>query len=242
MRAINSIALFIIMIAVFASRVRCDDAFDTLQLRAEIREIVNCFMAPPSFSGIPLNQEAGNSSRICPSVEDSYLGEGGRASPKYTCFQSLLKIALRSELIALSSHPNTAVKCYGLWALIIDTQTNLLELAIEHIGDTGAVQWGQGCIWSHETVADFVVGRIVYPSYRLNGRKLNQKDLQTLDSILICTPNVLIAQLEALDRADPHEYLYEHIRRLAIVTKTPSAKRALARYHKTEDSSLILEK
>jgi hypothetical protein len=231
---------FITFVVVFASKGRCEDTFDTAQLRPEIRGIVNCMdsLSQPEVEtafSLLLGYKSPRKR-----IENQYGGEGGRSSPLYKHFQTLARLANTAELSLLNFHPNGAVRYYAASALAIDSSTDLLQLAIDHIQDTERVLFLDYCIGEEKLVGDLVINKVTPGFDPWKGCKLSQSELTTLDSLLICAPNTLESRFDALRRVLPLEYLYEPIREFVMNTQNPIARIALARYQRVEDVELIL--
>ncbi|MHA4847802.1 hypothetical protein ACX0G7_26790 [Flavitalea antarctica] len=163
---------------------------------------------------------------------------GGIRPEQYDNFEELRKKATRTELIALTDHPNSVVRCYAFWALSYDSSINLLPIVIQHIADTALVNTQFGCVGSRKQVGDFFIN-VITPGYiDQNSNKL--ENFEELDSILIYTPNSLYATEKAIGEAKLTERFYERLKELVSTGKTESGIVKLAQFRKEEDIPLIL--
>jgi hypothetical protein len=170
----------------------------------------------------------------------SAIYESGVRPRQYDNFTELQKKATQSELIALTNHPNGVVRCYAFWALSFNHSVDLLPIIIKHINDTTSIDKQFGCLGNTEQVGDFFIN-IVTPQYvDLNSKKLTKTEYEYLDSILVYTPNSLIAKENAISRIKPTEALYVRTRELVIKERNQSALVELAKYKREQDIPLIL--
>lgn len=159
---------------------------------------------------------------------------------QYDNFISLKEKASREELTELTNYPNAVVRCYSFWALAYDQNADLFTIVVKHINDNESVRTQVGCIGSSERAGDFFVS-VVTPRYVDNRvQKFNEIQMAALDSILIHTPNKLLAKSDALRRTKASDDIYPAIRELVIKNKDQSALVALAKYQKEQDIDLIL--
>jgi hypothetical protein len=164
----------------------------------------------------------------------------GMRPKQYDNFEELQKKATQTELIELTNHPNGVVRCYAFWALSFNHSVDLLPIIIKHINDTTSIDTQFGCIGDTEQVGDFFID-IVTPQYvDLNSKKLTKTEYEYLDSILVYTPNTLIAKENAISRVKPTEAFYARVQELVIKERNQSALVAIAKYHREKDIPLIL--
>lgn len=174
-------------------------------------------------------------------VMSSAVGYVGVRPEQYENFMKLKANATTNELKELTNHPNPAVRCYSFWALSYDHSVDLYSIVLNHLDDNEFVETQFGCIVSGEAVGDFFIS-VVTPKYvDLNCKKLDSAQFAALDSILIYTPNNLIAKSMAINRAKPTESLYPKIRELVIRDNDQTALVTLAKYQKEQDVELILK-
>jgi hypothetical protein len=164
----------------------------------------------------------------------------GMKPKQYDNFEELQKKATQTELMELTNHPNGVVRCYAFWALSFNSSVDLLPIIIKHINDTTSIDTQFGCLGNTEQVGDFFIN-IVTPQYvDLNSKKLTKTEYEYLDSILVYTPNSLIAKENAISRIKPTEALYVRTRELVIKERNQSALVELAKYKREQDIPLIL--
>lgn len=170
----------------------------------------------------------------------SAVYESGVRPRQYDNFTELQKKATQTELIELTNHPNGVVRCYAFWALSFNSSVDLLPIIIKHINDTTSIDTQFGCLGNTEQVGDFFIN-IVTPQYvDLNSKKLTKTEYEYLDSLLVYTPNSLIAKENAISRIKPTEALYVRTRELVIKERNQSALVELAKYKREQDIPLIL--
>ena len=164
----------------------------------------------------------------------------GTRPPQYDNFEKLKEIASKEELLELTNHPNGVVRCYSFWALSYDKSIDLFPILINHINDYEVVNTQFGCIGSQEMVGDFFIS-VATPRYvDLESKKLDSIQFLKLDSVLIYSNTKLYAKSNAINRAEPTEFLYPKIRDLVVENNDQSALVTLAKYNKPNDVSLIL--
>jgi hypothetical protein len=170
----------------------------------------------------------------------SAVYDSGIKPKQYNNFEELQKKATQTELLELTNHPNGVVRCYAFWALSFNHSVDLFPILIKHIHDTTAIDTQFGCLGSTEQVGDFFIN-VVTPQYvDLNSKKLTNAEYESLDSILVYTPNTLIAKETALRRMKPTEALYVRTRELVIKERSQSALVELAQYKREQDIPWIL--
>ncbi len=174
------------------------------------------------------------------SVESSHIGEGGSPSDQYAKYEQLKKIATVEQLTALTDHKNSAVRCYAFQALAAKKADNVFTVLLKHLHDTSSVETQSGCIVMTEYTGDYFID-VVTPNYiDLEVYKLNQKERQTLDSILLYDKSIqLSAKSSVLDKLKPTTENYERIRELVAKDRNTSALETLAKYKKQTDIELI---
>jgi hypothetical protein len=172
-------------------------------------------------------------------VMGSAVSAGGICPRQYKNFEALERNASTAELHRLLQHHNSAVRCYAFWALTRRPDQDLLPYLLSKTGDKSKVETMFGCSTDDEYVTDFMIW-LVTPGYCDNSTtKLHANQLELLDSFLICTPNVLSAQDDALERMTPKPALYNPVRQLVTRDNNQYALLALARFRQQEDIPLI---
>jgi len=163
----------------------------------------------------------------------------GTRPKQWDNFEELKSIASKEELIELTNHPNGVVRSYSFWALSLLKNVDLFSIVKSHLNDYELINTQFGCIGGQEMVGDFFI-QLMTPQYiDLDSDKMNSKEIQELDSLLIYQPNKLSSRFDAINRAEPTENLYPKIRELVIKEKNQSALVTLAKYRKEQDIEII---
>jgi hypothetical protein len=170
----------------------------------------------------------------------SAVGYGGNIPEQYENFEALKKTASKEELLQLTNHSNAVVRCYSFWALGNHKNFDLFSLVKNHIKDDTLVKTQFGCLLSTEKVGDFLI-KLVTPNYIDDEvKKLNQKELKSLDSILVYKENNLDSRFHAIEKAEPTELLYPKVRELVTKFNNQNALVTLSKYKNPNDIELIL--
>lgn len=155
-------------------------------------------------------------------------------------FIDLQKTANKNELIELTNYPNGVVRCYAFWALSYDQSIDLFPILLKNINDYEIVKTQFGCLGGRVMVADFLI-EIVTPNYiDLESKKFDDKQFDTLDSLLIYSNSKLNAKSVAISRAKTLDSSYSKMRELVINDKDQDALVKLAKYKNVADIALIL--
>ena len=173
-------------------------------------------------------------------VESSHVNYEGRPSDQYKKYEQLKKVATVEQLTALTDHKNSAVRCYAFQALASKKADNVFAVLLKHLHDTSSVETQSGCTIMTELTGDYFIN-VVTPNYiDLDVYKLNQKERQTLDSILLYNKSIqLYVKSEVLRKLKPITENYDRIRELVAKERNTSALISLARYQKQNDKKLI---
>lgn len=173
-------------------------------------------------------------------VESSHIGYGGSPSDQYAKYEQLKKTATVEQLTSLTNHKNSAVRCYAFQALASKKADNVFTVLLKHLHDTSTVVTQSGCIVMTELTGDYFID-VVTPDYiALDVYKLNQKERQTLDSILLYDKSTqLSAKSGVLEKLKPTADNYDRIRELVATDRNTSALISLAKYQKQNDKELI---
>ncbi|TPD65273.1 hypothetical protein [Flavobacterium microcysteis] len=176
------------------------------------------------------------------------VGYGGMKPEQYENFEKLKEIATPKELIALTNHPNTTVRCYAFSALVSDEKLkgsiDIFKIVKDHIYDYESVSTQFGCVGSDMSVSDLFIGRVVMREdyeedfYRY---KLNNQQQREIDSLLILKKNNSYARRNAIQTMETNAQNYALLRTLVIEEKNNDALPKLAAYKKEEDLQLILD-
>lgn len=173
-------------------------------------------------------------------VESSHIGEGGSPSSQWDKYEQLKKVATIDQLVALTYHKNSAVRCYAFQALATKRSDKIFSVLLKHLKDTSRVYTQSGCIGMTQLVGDYFV-EVVTPNYiEVDIYKLNQTEKKTLDSILLNDKTIMIsAKSSVLENLKPTADNYARIRELVKDDRNESALRTLAMYQKQTDKELI---
>lgn len=173
-------------------------------------------------------------------VESSHIGEGGSPSDQWDKYEQLKKVSTIDQLVALTDHKNSAVRCYAFQALATKRSDKVFPILLKHLKDTAAVQTQSGCIVMTQFTGDYFVD-VVTPNYiEIDIYKLNQTEKKTLDSILLNDKSIMIsAKSSVLENLKPTANNYARIRQLVKDDRDESALRTLAKYQKQTDIELI---
>lgn len=170
----------------------------------------------------------------------SAVGYGGNIPEQYENFEALKKTASKEELLQLTNHSNAVVRCYSFWALGNHKNFDLFSLVKNHIKDDALIKTQFGCLLSTEKVGDFFI-KLVTPNYIDDEvKKLNEKELKSLDSLLVYKENNLDSRFRAIEKAEPTELLYQKVRELVTKFNNQSALVTLSKYKNPNDIELIL--
>ena len=204
---------------------------------------INCHLfAQNNFDS---NQISNQTKKIVKKIEkknqlmDSAVGFSGYKPKQWENFEELKARASKSELIELTNHPNGVVRSYSFWALSHDSNIDLFSIVKKHLTDNELIYTQFGCIIMEEKVGDFFI-MVMTPEYvDLESKKLNQKELYELDSLLIYLPNKLSSKFGALNRAEATNKIYPKIRELVVMEKNQNALVTLAKFQKDQDIEII---
>lgn len=78
-------------------------------------------------------------------VESSHIGEGGSPSKQWDKYEQLKKVATIDQLVALTDHKNSAVRCYAFQALAAKRSDKVFSILLKHLNDTSVVHTQSGC-------------------------------------------------------------------------------------------------
>ncbi|MDB5120619.1 MAG: hypothetical protein JWN56_1837 [Sphingobacteriales bacterium] len=174
------------------------------------------------------------------SVESSHIGEGGSPSKQWEKYEQLKKVASNDQLVALTNHKNSAVRCYAFQALVTKRSDKIFSILLKHLNDTSRVNTLSGCIGMTKYTGDYFVD-VVTPNYvEIDIYKLNKAEKETLDSILLNDKSIILsAKSSILENLRPTTAHYARIRELVENNRNESALRALAKYQRQTDKELI---
>lgn len=175
------------------------------------------------------------------------VGAAGVMPEQYMNFTKLREIATPKELIALTNHPNTTVRCYAFSALVSDEKLkgsiDLFKIVKNHIYDYEPVSTQFGCVVNDMSVSDFFISRVIGRDYEEDfyKYKLNNQQQREIDSLLILSKNDSYARQNAIQSLEINAQNYPLLRTLVTEEKNNAALPKLAAYKKEEDLQLILD-
>lgn|ERR1035437_1366891 len=175
--------------------------------------------------------------------------------------------ATKEDLITLTKNPSPTVRAYSIYYLT-QTYSDLpfINLIKEHLNDMETVRFmqveypsdgGPMPVFPTQKVGELFVNFIgctnsfsngsAYSGFALGGGTVYykpylkiKKDLEKVDSILICTPNQLTQTDRLLCMDSPNENYYKSVRKQVEEKQNPTEVIYLSKYKKNEDADLIL--
>jgi hypothetical protein len=172
-------------------------------------------------------------------ITGNAVGYSGETPEQWKRFEKLSEIASNKELIDLTDHSNGTVRCYAFHALCLRNDNSCFSILLNHLTDNEYVYTFFGCIQDGEPAGDYFFD-CCSVGFNENSFKLSDKQLETVDSVLIFNPNVqLYRKRLILKSLEPNEIYYNRIREIVTVEKNTSAIVALARYQNAQDMYLI---
>lgn len=188
----------------------------------EFQEIT--FENAPKLNKIIKEIEHGNR------VESQYIGEGGSPSALYKKYKSLKNIATKNQLIALTDHKNSSVRCYAFKALNETNPSEAFSILLKHLTDTSRVITTNGCIGGISYVGD------IY----LNSVNLNSKQSKIIDSILFYDSSIILSEkYSVISNKQAISKNYQRLRLLVEKERNENALIILSKYKKQSDVDLI---
>jgi hypothetical protein len=173
-------------------------------------------------------------------VESSHIGIGGSPSKQWNKYEQLKKVATIDQLVALTDHKNSAVRCYAFRALAAKQSDRVFSILLKHLSDTSVVHTQSGCIGMKQYAGDYFVDVIKQNHVEIEVYKLNQIEKKILDSILLNDKSIVLsAKSSVLESLMPTSDNYARIRQLVKDDRNTYALRTLAKYQKQTDKELI---
>jgi len=168
------------------------------------------------------------------------VSETGTRTEQWDRFDELRKTATDSELIDLTNHENSVVRCYSFQALTARKNVDIFPILLKHMNDTSKIETFFGCIMSSQLVGDYFIN-VVTPGYIDNDvYKLSDKQKAIIDSILIFDKSILLENKNTLlSNLKPEPQYYNRIREIVKTEKIPVAFLALARFQNSNDIEII---
>lgn len=170
----------------------------------------------------------------------SAVGYAGQRTKQWDRFQTLKKRATDEELIKLTNHENSTVKCYSFQALAERNNPKTFDILLNHLKNNDIVETFQGCMMGRQSVGDFFIDVLTSNYISVNTYKLNEEQKNTVDSILLFDDEVqLVAKLYLLESIEPKEHFYNRIKEIYNRENNKSALIAISKYRKENDKELI---
>lgn len=175
------------------------------------------------------------------------VGYGGMRPEQYNNFEKLKETATSKELVTLTNHPNTTVRCYAFQALTMDNKLDisidLFKIVKEHLEDNEQVETQFGCIGGSESVSDFFVSRVARRDYETDFYMYELDSLQQeeINSLLISNKNDSYNRHKAIGNMEINAQNYPILKALVVEEKNDTALPKLAAYKKEEDIQVILD-
>jgi hypothetical protein len=141
-----------------------------------------------------------------------------------------------NELVMLTKHNNPIVRCYAFKAITMVSEEEAFQILPQHFHDTAQVYTHAGCFGKDVSVGDFFVG--VFKGWEM--KRIDSTYLRALDSLLIFTPNQLMARSYAMQAMKPDNRYYARVREIVTSERDFGALIGLAKFRRTEDIHLIM--
>jgi len=173
-------------------------------------------------------------------VDAQFIGISNKPSKQWSKYEQLKETATEEQLITLTNHKNSVVRCYAFQVLAARNSTHVFNVLLKHLHDTTTVSTINGDMGCEMYVGDYFI-EIVTPNYIDNKLyKLSKKERETLDSILIYDKSIhLYEKSTVLENIKPTIGNYKIIKELVGKEKNIDALTALAKYHRQSDKKLI---
>lgn len=214
---------YITIIFILLTQICCGEVSDSTSISSKIEKLVDQI----ADDGI---------------YKSSAVGYGGARTDQWERFIQLKEEATSKELIFLTNHENSAVKCYAFQALAERKDSRTFEVLLKHLKDNADIETFQGCIMSSQLVGDFFL-EIVTPQYiSLEAYKLNIEEKNQIDSLLLFDSGIkLSAKSSLLQNIEPIPEYYNRIKEIYLQENNPTALIALSKFKRIDDKKLIIE-
>lgn len=173
-------------------------------------------------------------------VEAQSIGLSNKPSKQWNKYEQLKKTATEEQLIRLTNHKNSVVRCYAFQALAERNSTHIFNILLKHLHDTTTVETINGDMGCEMYVGDYFI-EVVTPNY-IDKKlyKLSKIEREILDSILIYDKSIsLYEKSTVLRNIKPTKKNYAIIKELVEKNRNADALTALAKYHNQSDKTLI---
>lgn len=136
-------------------------------------------------------QEIVNAFMLVGQVHEEFVGIAGETTFQYKSFLELKKIATTQELLDLTKHKSSVVRCYAAWALTDLKYSKLEEIFNYFLENQNEAPLFIGCIMQDEKISDTMYRRVnngdYYKKYRKKDVAFYQKKLKLFDELLLST-------------------------------------------------------
>ncbi len=157
-------------------------------------------------------------------------------------FHKMKKIATEEELILLTNHKHSAVKCYAFIALAESKSSRTFEVLVNHLTDEDYVTWHMGCIQEAQQIKDFFIDVLFFSHRSKNTYKLNATESFRFDSLIVLDTTLeLRAKPRLISRLKSRDIYYQEIKKMYQRERTTHSLICLAKYRKKEDHALIID-
>jgi len=162
-------------------------------------------------------------------------------SEQWDKFEILNDDAYDDELVILTEHSNVLVRCYAFLALANRNYKDLFPILIKHLSDISMMRCIEADIICSSRVGDFYFEVTKSKEDFSDAYKLNGKQSEIVDSILITNKNIILDSRRGLFYTiKPKKIFYERLKEIATIENNKNAFIALARFRKQEDIPLII--
>lgn len=177
-----------------------------------------------------------------PHVGQGFVGEEFAAptASQWIKYEQLKKAASVEQLVLLTDHKNSAVRCYAFQAIASKYPDRVFNILLNHLHDTAYVDAHMGCLILANRVGDYFIYTVTTDFFEKETYKLNDKERNILDSILLFDPLIKLDTKSLLLRKFiPTEQKYKRIRQLVEQERNLYALKPLAMYRNQADKELI---
>ncbi len=193
-----------------------------------------------SWSSIPELKQIVSEIEKWNRVESPFIGHASMSSIQWKKFEQLMKIATEEQLIGLTDHKNSVVRCYAFQALAARNSSKVFKVLLNHLRDTPHVETQRNDLVANYFVGDYLIEAVTPNLFPTDIYKLNYRERKTLDSILLFDKSVLVkSKSSVILNLTPTPEKYERIRELLQIERNEYALIPLAKYKKPSDRELI---
>lgn len=156
---------------------------------------------------------------------------------------SLWENANNEELVVLTDHRNTAIRCYSFHILSSRNYKNLFPILVKYLRDSITIHTLYGCLGNDERVGDYALSLVSQEAVFENYYHLSKIEKYKIDSILLYGKDIFLeAKDELLRKLIPDTEYYSRIREIVIEENNHVALIALSKYQNQQDVQLIKDR